>query len=225
MIITETERLLISKFSLDDAPFFMELVNSPHWIKYIGERHIKTIAEAKEAIKNAGISDINTYKTGLISATSVGGMDMTEKYYYDYLTDTSTQKYIAGHNAGDSTQKIAEQLGIHSSLVTTISTACSSAANAIMFGDANDDNSEVTKWRSDDKNYYLLEELGVKATVSYLLKVRNVEERVTYYAEEEHKGGHEGHGEKHEEHKEENQTEEGRHVRQEAAGGDADGRT
>lgn len=52
MIITETERLLISKFTLDDAPFFMELVNSPHWIKYIGERHIKTIAEAKEAIEN-----------------------------------------------------------------------------------------------------------------------------------------------------------------------------
>ena len=89
---------------------------------------------AKEAIKHAGITDISTYKTGLISATSVGGMDMTEKYYYQYLEDTSTQKYIAGHHAGDSTQKIAEQLGIQESLVTTISTACSSAANAIMLG-------------------------------------------------------------------------------------------
>ena len=89
---------------------------------------------AKEAIKHAGITDISAYKTGLISATSVGGMDMTEKYYYQYLEDTSTQKYIAGHHAGDSTQKIAEQLGIQESLVTTISTACSSAANAIMLG-------------------------------------------------------------------------------------------
>lgn len=89
---------------------------------------------AKEAVQNAGISDINDCKTGLISATSVGGMDMTEKYYYEYLTNTATQKYIEGHHAGDSTQKIAEQLGINESLVTTISTACSSAANAIMMG-------------------------------------------------------------------------------------------
>lgn len=92
-----------------------------------------TIA-AKEAIKNAGITDINSYKTGLVSATSVGGMDMTERYFYEYLENKSVQKYIEGHHAGDSTQKIAQQLGINKSLVTTISTACSSAANSIMFG-------------------------------------------------------------------------------------------
>lgn len=92
------------------------------------------VVAAKEAVKHAGITDINDCKTGLISATSVGGMDMTETYYYDYLTNEATQKYIEGHHAGDSTQKIAEQLGIEESLVTTISTACSSAANAIMMG-------------------------------------------------------------------------------------------
>lgn len=92
------------------------------------------VIAAKQAIKNAGISNINTYKTGLISATSVGGMDITEVYYYDYLKDKTIQKYIKGHHAGDSTQKIAEQLGIEQSFVTTISTACSSAANAIMLG-------------------------------------------------------------------------------------------
>jgi 3-oxoacyl-[acyl-carrier-protein] synthase-1 len=89
---------------------------------------------AKEAIENAGIKDINSYKTGLISATSVGGMDMTEQFYYEYLESDANHKYIHGHHAGDSTQKIAEQLGIDKSLVTTISTACSSAANAIMLG-------------------------------------------------------------------------------------------
>lgn len=52
MIFTETERLVISKFTLEDAPFFMELVNSPHWVKYIGQRNIKTITQAKDAIKN-----------------------------------------------------------------------------------------------------------------------------------------------------------------------------
>lgn len=89
---------------------------------------------AKEAVANAGIDDIKKYKTGIVSGTSVGGMDMTEKYYYEYLTEKEPQKYIESHHAGDSTQKIAEQLGVEESLVTTISTACSSAANAILLG-------------------------------------------------------------------------------------------
>ncbi len=89
---------------------------------------------AKQAVKDAGINDIKKYKTGLISSTSVGGMDMTEQYYYDYLQDETHHKYIDSHHAGDSTQRIAEHLGIEESLVTTISTACSSAANAIMLG-------------------------------------------------------------------------------------------
>jgi len=89
---------------------------------------------AKEAIANAKITNIKAYRTGLISSTSVGGMDMTEKFYYDYLESEDNRRYIEGHHAGDSTDKIADQLGIDQSLVTTISTACSSAANAIMFG-------------------------------------------------------------------------------------------
>lgn len=89
---------------------------------------------AKQAVVNSNIEDINSHKTGIISATSVGGMDMTEKYYYAYLENETHRKYIEGHHAGDSTQKIAEQLGLKQSFVTTISTACSSAANAIMFG-------------------------------------------------------------------------------------------
>lgn len=92
------------------------------------------VIAAKEAIASSGITDIEKYKTGIVSGTSVGGMDMTEKYYYEYLSEKEPQKYIESHHAGDSTQKIAEQLGIEESLVTTISTACSSAANAIMFG-------------------------------------------------------------------------------------------
>lgn len=89
---------------------------------------------ANQALADANIQDINAYKTGLISATSVGGMDKTEKHYYNYLESSQHRKYIEGHHAGDSSQKIAKQLGITKSLVTTISTACSSAANAIMLG-------------------------------------------------------------------------------------------
>ena len=91
-----------------------------------------TIA-AKEAVANAGITSINEYKTGLISATTVGGMDMTEKYYYDYFENPELRKHIISHNCGDSTHKIADEIGLKG-MITTISTACSSAANAIMLG-------------------------------------------------------------------------------------------
>lgn len=91
-----------------------------------------TIA-AKEAIANAGITSINEYKTGLISATTVGGMDMTEKYYYDYFENPEVRKYIISHNCGDVAHKIADEIGLKG-MITTISTACSSAANAIMLG-------------------------------------------------------------------------------------------
>ncbi|WP_456313769.1 beta-ketoacyl-[acyl-carrier-protein] synthase family protein [Pseudomonas shirazensis] len=88
---------------------------------------------AKQAVKNAGITSINEFRTGLISATSVGGMDMTEKHYYDYFTHPELVKYISCHDGGDVADKIAEELGLKG-MVTTISTACSSAANSIMLG-------------------------------------------------------------------------------------------
>ena len=88
---------------------------------------------AKEAVANAKITSDKTIKLGFISATSVGGMDMTERYFKEFQSRPETQKYIASHHAGDSTQKMADLLGI-TDFVTTISTACSSAANAIMLG-------------------------------------------------------------------------------------------
>lgn len=83
----------------------------------------------------------------------------------------------------------------------SIKTACQQACptNAIMFGDANDENAQISKWREDDKNYVLLEEVGIKPTVSYLLKVRNQEEAMHNHAS--HGAAH--HEEKADAHKEE----------------------
>lgn len=87
----------------------------------------------KQAIQHANITDINEHRTGIVSSTSVGGMDMTERYYYEYFTDPSCLKYVSSHDGGATAEKIAAELGLKG-MVTTISTACSSAANAIMFG-------------------------------------------------------------------------------------------
>lgn len=91
---------------------------------------------AREAVKQAGITDMHTYRTGIVSATSVGGMCVTENLWFDYLNTEKTGdflKYIETHECGDSTEFIADELGI-TDYLSTISTACSSSANAIMFG-------------------------------------------------------------------------------------------
>jgi len=92
------------------------------------------ILAAREAVQQAGLSLADSsVRTGLISSTSVGGMDVTEKYFYTYAEDPELQRFILSHDAGVSTQQIADDLGLKGT-VTTISTACSSAANAIMLG-------------------------------------------------------------------------------------------
>ncbi|MDY7393868.1 beta-ketoacyl-[acyl-carrier-protein] synthase family protein [Aureibaculum sp. 2210JD6-5] len=125
------DEIMVGEIDLTNEELLQQL-NLPESNNYSRTAMLGVIA-AKEAVKNAHISDINDVRTGLISATSVGGMDMTEKYYYEYLEDDTHRKYIEGHNGGDATQKIVEQLGI-SGFATTISTACSSSANAIMLG-------------------------------------------------------------------------------------------
>jgi len=73
-------------------------------------------------------------RTGLISSTSVGGMDRTEKYYFQSQTEKSSHYYsLMTHDNGRTTERLAEELGI-SGHIGTISTACSSGANSIMQG-------------------------------------------------------------------------------------------
>jgi RimJ/RimL family protein N-acetyltransferase len=64
MIIAETHRLLISKLSLDDGPFFLELVNTPNWLKYIGDRNLKTVEDAKTYLKNGTLKSYNNFGFG-----------------------------------------------------------------------------------------------------------------------------------------------------------------
>jgi len=89
---------------------------------------------AREAVADAGI-DVSTKRVGFISSTSVGGMDLSEVFYNDFRTDHNRGRLrmVSQHDCGASTEMIARELGI-GGFQTTISTACSSAGNAIMLG-------------------------------------------------------------------------------------------
>src|SRR5689334_20239774 len=51
MEILETERLVLREVdSADDAEFILELLNSPGFIKYIGDRGVRTVEQSKDFI-------------------------------------------------------------------------------------------------------------------------------------------------------------------------------
>ena len=89
---------------------------------------------AREALTDSGIST-DKMRVGFISSTSVGGMDLSEVFYNDFRTDHNRGRLrmVSQHDCGSSTEFIANKLGING-FQTTVSTACSSAGNAIMLG-------------------------------------------------------------------------------------------
>lgn len=92
------------------------------------------IHAAREAVINSGI-DIKNWRTGLISATTVGGMDKTEQFFNDFQKNQKKGRLreVVNHACGRSTELIADDLGVNG-FISTINTACSSSVNSIALG-------------------------------------------------------------------------------------------
>ena len=69
----------------------------------------------------------------LVSGTTVGGMDVTERHFNTFDTSDEHLDCIPKHDCGSSTNEIVEHFGVFSDS-TTLSTACSSGLNAIITG-------------------------------------------------------------------------------------------
>lgn len=125
---SEKGNLLLGQVTLSNKELIKLLdVTTP-----ISRTSLLGLVAAKEAWGNNQIHQ--SIRTGIISSTSVGGMDRSEKYYKNKIEGSDTDiSLIVTHDNGNTTEKIAGSLGI-SGYVNTLSTACSSAANAIMLG-------------------------------------------------------------------------------------------
>ena len=89
---------------------------------------------AEEALQSAGIDPKDKqFRTGVIAASTVGGMDKTEINYRNYNLGKPYNNFVLTHDCSYNTEQIAIRFGFHD-MVSTISTACSSSANSIMFG-------------------------------------------------------------------------------------------
>ncbi|MCL2072947.1 MAG: beta-ketoacyl-[acyl-carrier-protein] synthase family protein [Marinilabiliaceae bacterium] len=88
----------------------------------------------KEALQEAKIYEKRPNRIAFISGTTVGGMDKSEQYYKDFLHNNHKNHYIETHDCGATTELISKEYSGNCEVVSTISTACSSAANAMIFG-------------------------------------------------------------------------------------------
>jgi RimJ/RimL family protein N-acetyltransferase len=64
--ILETERLLLRELDKEcDAAFTCELLNSPKFLKYLGDREVRTAAEASDFIENRYAASYREHGYGL----------------------------------------------------------------------------------------------------------------------------------------------------------------
>jgi 3-oxoacyl-(acyl-carrier-protein) synthase len=122
--------LPVGEVKISNEALCQKLSLKPH----ITRTALLGIHAAREAVKSSGIA-LAKWRTGLISATTVGGMDRTEQFFNEFQIDNKKGRLrdVVNHECGKSTELIADDLGINR-FISTINTACSSSVNAIALG-------------------------------------------------------------------------------------------
>ena len=115
---TEEKAFPVGEVKLSNAEMAERCGASPE----LSRTSLMGILALQEALSGAGLADLAGIP--LVGGTTVGGMDLTEKTF---------PEYSRLHDCGASTDAIAAHFG-GAKWATTLSTACSSAANAIIFG-------------------------------------------------------------------------------------------
>lgn len=86
----ESERLSLRALTLEDAEFILELLNTDGFIKYIGDRNVKTVEQAKSYLLNGPLKsyEINGFGLGLVELktvrTPVGMCGLLQRDYLDH---------------------------------------------------------------------------------------------------------------------------------------------
>ena len=65
MKILETERLVLRRLSSDDAQFILELLNQPSFLRYIGDKGVRTTEDAVRYIQTGPVASYERFGFGL----------------------------------------------------------------------------------------------------------------------------------------------------------------
>ncbi len=126
-----TNEVPVGELSMSNKELHQRLSISPG--EHLSRTALLAILAVREALEDAQL-DL-TRRVGLISSTSVAGMDLTEHFFEDFIEDESAGRLrdVRMHDCAATTQAIMRYCGIKG-YYTTISTACSSGANAVIMG-------------------------------------------------------------------------------------------
>ncbi|HEY6221088.1 MAG TPA: GNAT family N-acetyltransferase [Candidatus Eisenbacteria bacterium] len=70
--VLESQRLILRRFSLEDAAFALALVNDPAWLKYIGDRNVRTVEDARAYLRKGALDMYERFGFGMYVVTLKG---------------------------------------------------------------------------------------------------------------------------------------------------------
>src|SRR5262245_8975490 len=71
----ETPRLILRRLELGDAPFILELLNDPSFLRYIGDKGVRNLDDAREYIRTGPMASYERFGFGLfLTALREGGV-------------------------------------------------------------------------------------------------------------------------------------------------------
>ncbi|MBT1696633.1 GNAT family N-acetyltransferase [Fulvivirgaceae bacterium PWU4] len=73
--ILETERLRLREFTYDDCDFIIELLNSPGWLQFIGDRNVRNREQAQHYLENGPFKSYRVNGYGLYMVEKKNGME------------------------------------------------------------------------------------------------------------------------------------------------------
>src|ERR1044072_2539750 len=65
MTVLETERLSLRRLSVDDAEFILALLNEPSFLRYIGDKKVRNLDDARQYILNGPVGSYERHGFGL----------------------------------------------------------------------------------------------------------------------------------------------------------------
>lgn len=65
MVVFETDRLLLRRLTVEDAPFILRLLNEPSFLQHIGDRGVRNVADAKQYILSGPVASYDHHGFGL----------------------------------------------------------------------------------------------------------------------------------------------------------------
>jgi RimJ/RimL family protein N-acetyltransferase len=63
--VLETPRLVLREFDLDDAEFVVQLLNEPSFLRFIGDKGVRTLADARDYLLKGPIESYRRFGVGL----------------------------------------------------------------------------------------------------------------------------------------------------------------